>query len=89
MEGLADTWESCNSMLYTHNWWHVALYYFSLGNFERVLDLYDTQIWGHASNGSGQRLPIPLHLTEAALVNPLHQSYGGTREELSSRLVGE
>jgi len=23
MESLADTWENCNSLLYTHNW-HIA-----------------------------------------------------------------
>lgn len=27
---------------------------------------------GNPANGSGQRLPIPLHLTQAAPVNPLH-----------------
>jgi hypothetical protein len=36
-------------MLYTHNWWHVALYYLALGNTTRVLELYDTQIWGRAN----------------------------------------
>ncbi len=24
MESLSDTWENCNSLLYTHNWWHIA-----------------------------------------------------------------
>jgi len=27
MESLSDTWSECNSMLFTHNWWHIALYY--------------------------------------------------------------
>ncbi len=25
MSSFTDTWENCNSMLYTHNWWHIAL----------------------------------------------------------------
>jgi hypothetical protein len=48
MEQHADAWEQCNSMLYTHNWWHVALYYLSKGNVEKVLRLYDTCVWGGA-----------------------------------------
>ncbi|MFB2975291.1 hypothetical protein [Microseira sp. BLCC-F43] len=48
MESLASTWENCNSMLYTHNWWHVALYYLERGDMEKVLELYDTKVWGKA-----------------------------------------
>lgn len=48
MESLADTWENCNSMLYTHNWWHVALYYLENEAIEKVLELYDTHVWGRA-----------------------------------------
>ncbi len=48
MESLASTWENCNSMLYTHNWWHVALYYLERGDMEKVLELYDTKVWGGA-----------------------------------------
>lgn len=52
MESLADTWENCNSMLYTHNWWHVALYYLDLGDEQKVLALYDTRVWGRAQKES-------------------------------------
>jgi hypothetical protein len=52
MENLADTWKSCNSMLYTHNWWHVALYYLKRQDFQTVLDLYDRHVWGHAQTHS-------------------------------------
>jgi tetratricopeptide (TPR) repeat protein len=48
MESYADTWENCNSMLYTHNWWHIALYYLAQGNKHACLALYDTHIWGRA-----------------------------------------
>ncbi|HEY9762531.1 MAG TPA: tetratricopeptide repeat protein [Trichocoleus sp.] len=48
MESVADTWEHCNSMLYTHNWWHVALFYLAQGNTSAVLRLYDQQVWGKA-----------------------------------------
>lgn len=52
MEDHADTWESCNSMLYTHNWWHIALYYLAKGAFQTVLQLYDAHLWGRARKDS-------------------------------------
>lgn len=39
-------------MLYTHNWWHIALYYLELGNTDKVLALYDDYIWGRAEKES-------------------------------------
>ncbi|MCF4967369.1 tetratricopeptide repeat protein [Nostoc sp. CMAA1605] len=52
MENFADTWENCNSMLYTHNWWHIALYYLDLKNYQKVLQLYDQHIWQRANKQS-------------------------------------
>lgn len=52
MENLADTWADCNSMLYTHNWWHIALYYIERGEYQKVLHLYNTHIWGRARKDS-------------------------------------
>jgi tetratricopeptide (TPR) repeat protein len=52
MESHADTWENCNSMLYTHNWWHIALYYLERGDIEKVFSLYDSHIWGCAQKNS-------------------------------------
>ncbi len=54
MESLADTWESCNSMLYTHNWWHVALYYLERQDTNKVLELYDRLVWGVAQKESSK-----------------------------------
>lgn len=48
MESFSDTWENCNSLLYTHNWWHIALYYLEKEEIQKVLALYDTRIWGRA-----------------------------------------
>jgi tetratricopeptide (TPR) repeat protein len=48
MESHSDTWENCNSMLYTHNWWHVALYYLEKEDIQKVLEIYDTHLWGRA-----------------------------------------
>jgi hypothetical protein len=48
MSSLCDTWSNCNSLLYTHNWWHIALYYLEKAEIQQVLALYDTHIWGRA-----------------------------------------
>lgn len=54
MESLSDTWENCNSLLYTHNWWHIALYYLEKEEIQKVLALYDTHIWGGACKESSK-----------------------------------
>lgn len=54
MEGFADSWENCNSMLYTHNWWHIALYYLEKEEIQKVLALYDNHIWGCANKESSK-----------------------------------
>jgi hypothetical protein len=54
MESLSDTWENCNSMLYAHNWWHIALFYLEKEEYEKVLSLYDTYVWGRAEKDSSK-----------------------------------
>ncbi|HEY9641186.1 MAG TPA: tetratricopeptide repeat protein [Coleofasciculaceae cyanobacterium] len=53
MESLSDTWDACGSF-YTHNWWHVALYYLDQEEFAKVLELYDRHIWGRADKSYSQ-----------------------------------
>lgn len=38
-----SAWSHCNNFRY-HVWWHKALMYLDLGNYDSVFDLYDTQI---------------------------------------------
>ncbi|MGB7318805.1 MAG: tetratricopeptide repeat protein [Planktotalea sp.] len=46
MEEQAPRWEGLNSFMYAHNWWHLALFYISLGQPEKVLATYDAHVWG-------------------------------------------
>ncbi|WP_353217746.1 hypothetical protein [Sandarakinorhabdus sp.] len=41
-----ESWAGCSSFLYTHNWWHAALFELQLGDHDAALDLFDTRIWG-------------------------------------------
>ena len=40
------TWVDLNSFMYTHNWWHKALFHISLGDNASVYDAYDHHVWG-------------------------------------------
>ena len=44
----SDTWADRSVFMREHNWWHVALYYLERGDIKKVLDLYDTKVWGGA-----------------------------------------
>ncbi len=40
------TWVDLNSFMYTHNWWHKALFHISQGDNKAVFDAYDHHVWG-------------------------------------------
>jgi hypothetical protein len=40
------TWIDLSSFMYTHNWWHKALFHISLGDAQAVFDAYDHHVWG-------------------------------------------
>ena len=42
----AEGWEACSSFLYTHNWWHLALFHLDLDDEEAALALMDRHVWG-------------------------------------------
>jgi hypothetical protein len=41
----APAWQNLNSFMYTHNWWHLALFLISLGDEEGVFEIYDRHCW--------------------------------------------
>ncbi len=41
-----QTWVDLNSFMYTHNWWHKALFHISMGDTSAVFDAYDNHVWG-------------------------------------------
>ena len=42
----SSTWQELNSFMFTHNWWHVALFDIALGEGEHALSVYDERCWG-------------------------------------------
>jgi hypothetical protein len=39
-------WDRCSSFLYTHNWWHAALFRIEAGDHDGALALFDARVWG-------------------------------------------
>jgi tetratricopeptide (TPR) repeat protein len=42
----AAGWDRCSSFMFTHNWWHLALFERELGNLSTALDLLRGRVWG-------------------------------------------
>jgi len=42
----APTWNGLNSFMFTHNWWHLALFEIAAGEPEVALRTYDARVWG-------------------------------------------
>lgn len=45
MSAHASAWADCTSFLYTHNWWHAALFHLALGDRDGALALYHERVW--------------------------------------------
>jgi len=46
LESVSDAWADCNSFMYTHNWWHLALFLIDLDRPSEALGLFDSHVWG-------------------------------------------
>ena len=56
LNGLRDTWEGKNSVLYCHNWWHMALFAISQGDNAAALAVYDDHITGQQPDYSQDQI---------------------------------
>lgn len=60
MRGAPQAWTR-ESFLQIHNWWHLALFHYDLGEHAEVLALYDAHIYGSAST-------LPLNMVDASAI---------------------
>ncbi|WP_353644636.1 tetratricopeptide repeat protein [Mesorhizobium sp. WSM2239] len=60
MRGNAEAWTR-ESFLQVHNWWHLALFHYDLGEVDEVLALYDGPIYGARSS-------LSLNMVDASAI---------------------
>lgn len=60
MRGNTDAWTK-ESFLQVHNWWHLALFHYDLGETDEVLALYDGPIYGAQST-------LALNMVDASAI---------------------
>ena len=53
LEDRSHHWTRLNSFMFTHNWWHLALFEIATGRSERALGVYDERCWGAAPGMPG------------------------------------
>ncbi len=46
MQRQSPAWDQCNSFMYTHNWWHLALFLIDADRSAEALALFDRRVWG-------------------------------------------
>jgi len=46
LSGSSASWDGLNSFMFTHNWWHVALFEIANGDVSKALTIYDERCWG-------------------------------------------
>lgn len=50
------SWSGLNSFIFTHNWWHVALFEIARGELDAALTIYDERCWGVAPEYSQDQI---------------------------------
>ena len=67
LEQARSTWSGLNSFMYTHLWWHLAVFYLSRGRAREALAIYDEHVWGIAKTYSQDQIGAVQLLTRLEL----------------------
>jgi tetratricopeptide (TPR) repeat protein len=79
------TWVDLNSFMYTHNWWHKALFHISLGDNEAVFDAYDNHVWGIEPDYSQDQVGAVSLLARMEVAG---MDVGNRWEDVAARMQG-
>ncbi len=84
MSGVSASWAGLNSFMYTHNWWHLALFYLSQGKGADALAIYDEHVWTQARTYSQDQIGAVSLLARLEFAG---LDVGGRWDELSDYLA--
>lgn len=79
------TWVDLNSFMYTHNWWHKALFHISQGDHAAVFDAYDNHVWGIEPDYSQDQVGAVSLLARMEVAG---MDVGGRWEDVASHMAG-
>lgn len=86
LAGRAGTWEGKNSVLVTHNWWHMALFAISQGDYAAALSAYDDHITGVQPDYSQDQINEISLLARLEVVGAdVGDRWAGLADRLASR----
>jgi len=79
------TWVDLNSFMYTHNWWHKALFHISQGDEQAVFDAFDQHVWGVEPDYSQDQVGAVSLLARMELAG---MNVGGRWEDVANHMRG-
>lgn len=85
LEEARRTWVGLNSFMYTHNWWHKALFHISLGDEAAVFEAYDNHVWGIEPDYSQDQVGAVSLLARMEVAG---MDVGNRWEEVARRMKG-
>ncbi|RID53575.1 hypothetical protein BRARA_G00959 [Brassica rapa] len=89
MKGVSESWPSCSSFMYTHNWWHVALCYLEGGSpMSKVEEIYDTHIWKELDKEDAVPPEVYLNALGLLLRLDVRDALDGSFEDRLKLLAG-
>jgi hypothetical protein len=80
-----STWVDLNSFMYTHNWWHKALFHISQGDEQAVFDAYDHHVWGVEPDYSQDQVNAVSLLARMEVAG---MDVGGRWEDVANHMRG-
>lgn len=85
MAAHAASWEACSSFLYTHNWWHAALFHLGLGDAPQALAIFDEHVWAVRKDYCQDQLNAVSLLARLELAGA---NVGDRWDEVAAQLAG-
>jgi tetratricopeptide (TPR) repeat protein len=86
LEAASPGWEGLTSFMYTHNWWHLAVFYLARGRYDEALRIYDEHVWARDRSYSQDQVGAVSLLVRLELADqPVGERWHGLAEYLAAR----